>query len=329
MPTLAKLTDSLLLTETVRLVATERSTTLSVLSCLREIEDRQLFAREGFPSLFEMCTKRFGYSEAAALRRIDAMRVLRRVPEAGKKIESGEIKLSQLAQVQTFLRTERKDAGKTYTPEQTLELLTSLQGSSTRETEKRLLEKSPALQARRETAESVRLISPTHAEIKIVADADLLALLEEARGLLAHGADMNPSAASLFKKGLKVLIAQRKKHQGIPEQCAEDSPIAPEFASAISAKPDDETIPAFAPTSRYIPAPMRRAIWQRARARCEYSTPPGVRCTSRHALEVHHLNPYARGGEHSLVNLALYCHGHNATLGKLDFPDLKPLQKTA
>ena len=119
MTSLTQLPDTLLLAETVRCVAAERSATLSVLSCLQEIEDRQLFAQEGFSSLFEMCTQRFGYSEAAALRRIDAMRVLRRVPAAGEKIESGELKLSQLAQVQTFLRTERRDAGKSYSPEQT------------------------------------------------------------------------------------------------------------------------------------------------------------------------------------------------------------------
>ncbi len=215
MNSLQKLTDSSLLLETEQRVAAERSALLLVLHCLMEIEARQLFAREGFSSLFEMCTRRFKYSESAALRRIDAMRLLSKIPLLEKRVESGALKLSQLAQVQTFLKIEKKDAGHTYTPEQTLSLLTSLEGRSTRETEKALLEISPSLQARRETSETVRPVTATHTEVKIVADEELMLLLEEARSLFAHSADMNPSVASLFKKGLQALVAQKQKARGI------------------------------------------------------------------------------------------------------------------
>mgnify|MGYP001559621749 CR=1 FL=1 len=135
-----------------------------------------------------------------------------------QKVAEGELKLSQLAQVQAFLKVERKDAGKIYSPAETLSILSEVQGRSTRETERTLLAKSPALQARRETAESVRVVTPTHTELKIVADPELLQLLEEARGLLAHSREMNPSLAVLFKKGLRALVLQKKKEKGIPDQ---------------------------------------------------------------------------------------------------------------
>ncbi len=317
MNSLATLTDLILLSETQRRVLAERSATLSVLHCLREIEARQLFAREGYASLFEMCRDRFGYSEAAALRRIDAMRLLKAVPALLPKVESGELKLSQMSQVQTFLKVERKDAGKVYTPEQTFELAASLTGCSTRETERRLLGQSPSLQARRETSESIRPVTATHTEVKIVADEELMSLLEEARSLFAHGADMHPSAASLFKRGLQALVAQKKKQKRIPEQTGLNSLPTPEFSVVAEKTPAALPSPELlVPTTRYIPQPLRRAVYARALGRCEFTTRPGVRCTSRHALELHHLNPYARGGEHSYGNLALHCRTHNAAAEK-------------
>ena len=253
--------------------------------------------------------------------RIDAMRLLKVVPQMEARVESGEIKLSQLAQVQAFLRAEKKDAGKVYTPPQTVDLLSSLAGRSTRDTERLLLEKSPALQARRETAESVRPVTAQLTEIKIVADEELMALFEEARGLFAHGADMNPSAASLFKKGLQLLVERRKKQKGGPallEQTMGYSPSAPKVSSpSVNAVPQLMHSP---PTSRYIPASLRRLIFRRAQGRCEFTAPQGQRCTACHALELHHCDPYARGGEHRDSNLALYCRAHNAAQGSLDFP---------
>jgi hypothetical protein len=320
MNSLKQLTDSSLLDETQRRVVAERSATLAVLHCLREIEARQLYAKENCTSLFEFCMKRFGCTEAAALRRIDAMRLLNDVPELEKKVEAGELNLTQLAQVKGFLRIEKKDAGKTYTPAQTLALLDQLKGCSSRETERKLLSASPAFQARRETQERIKPVTDTLTEIRIAADPELVQLLEEARSLFAHGADMHPSAASLFKKGLQVLVAQRKKQKGIPEQTNVTSPMAPEkqrVPEPTSAQPPSP------PLSRYSPTPIRRDIFRRAQGRCEFIASHGLRCRSIHALEIHHRDPYALGGEHSLANLALYCRTHNAFQGRVDFPERK------
>ncbi len=330
MTSITSLSDSHLLLETERRTSTERAATLAVLHCLQEIEARQLFSREGFPSLFEMCLRRFGYSEAAALRRIDAMRLLKNVPELEMKIETGELKLSQLAQVQAFLRIEKKDAGKSYTREQTLDLVSSLAGRSTRDTERLLLQESPAMQMRRETSESIRPVTATHTEVKIVADEEFMNLLEEARGLFAHCADMHPSAASLLKKGLQALVAQKKKQKGIPDQTTGDSPIAPESKAvkterlsssqrSTSAICDSAELPEEVPASRYIPAGLKRAVLTRARGQCEFKTRNGLRCTTRHAIELHHHHPYARGGAHTLENISAYCKGHNAAQARWDF----------
>ena len=81
---LKTLSDTSLLTETDRLVASERQITLSVLHHLAEVERRQLFAKESYPNMFSFCVDRLKYTEAQAQRRISAMRLLVSVPEKSK-----------------------------------------------------------------------------------------------------------------------------------------------------------------------------------------------------------------------------------------------------
>jgi hypothetical protein len=76
------------------LVREERRLTVEVLRHLREVERRMLFAELGYPSLFAYATSELGYSEAAASRRIEAMRAMREVAELENKIESGELSLA-------------------------------------------------------------------------------------------------------------------------------------------------------------------------------------------------------------------------------------------
>jgi len=70
------------------------------------------------------------------------------------------------------------------------------------------------------------------------------------------------------------------------------------------------------PDSRYIPSPIRRAVCERDSDQCDAQ---GRRCTARDGLEFHHRAPYRRDGDHSVENLCLMCHAHNAYLAELDF----------
>lgn len=293
------LSDSALLSEAHRLCALERKTTLEILILLREIESRALFAR-GHSSLFEFCVKELGFSEDQAHRRISAMRLMNAVPEVQKQIASGELKISQLAQVQTYLRAEKK-ARRPVAPADARNLLQALAGKSARETERELLDKSPALRAQRQTQERVRPITASHTEVKFVADAELLALLNEARGLLAHAAELNPRLNTVFKRVLADWIARRKKER--------------EEARRRFTLPATSRVG----RSRYIAAPDRRWVHARAGGQCEYIGSAGARCVSRHALEVHHVRPYARGGSSRATNLKLYCRVHNAAQARWDF----------
>jgi 5-methylcytosine-specific restriction endonuclease McrA len=63
--------------------------------------------------------------------------------------------------------------------------------------------------------------------------------------------------------------------------------------------------------SRSIPAGIRRAVQRRDGGRCTYVGSQGRRCGSTWDVELDHVNPYCRGGEHRVENLRLLCSAHN------------------
>jgi 5-methylcytosine-specific restriction endonuclease McrA len=73
------------------------------------------------------------------------------------------------------------------------------------------------------------------------------------------------------------------------------------------------------PSSRYIPAAVRRAVHKRDKSQCTYIAPNGRRCTERHRLEFHHAHAYGKGGNHSPSNVFLVCRTHNSYLAELDY----------
>lgn len=70
--------------------------------------------------------------------------------------------------------------------------------------------------------------------------------------------------------------------------------------------------------SRHIPAAVRREVWRRDGGRCAFVGTEG-RCTEREFLEIHHVVPFADGGETSVENLQLRCASHNAHEAELWF----------
>jgi 5-methylcytosine-specific restriction endonuclease McrA len=74
-----------------------------------------------------------------------------------------------------------------------------------------------------------------------------------------------------------------------------------------------------APSSRHIPAAVRRAVRERDGDRCRYVDAQGRRCTARDRLEFHHRHPFGHGGDHAVENLCLLCRAHNAYLAEADY----------
>ena len=73
------------------------------------------------------------------------------------------------------------------------------------------------------------------------------------------------------------------------------------------------------PSSRYVPAAVRRAVRKRDGDQCGFVDQHGRRCTERRGLEFHHQDPFGRGGAHDPDTISLRCRTHNAYLAERDY----------
>src|SRR2546428_3112704 len=77
---LTRLSDAQLLGQLKSLVARERGVTAEIVAHLAVLETRDVYLREGYPSLFVYCRDVLGLSEWEAYNRIEAARAARRFP---------------------------------------------------------------------------------------------------------------------------------------------------------------------------------------------------------------------------------------------------------
>jgi len=103
-----------------------------------------------------------------------------------------------------------------------------------------------------------------------------------------------------------------------PAARAEGSPIQPhgrlvhstQAREACPPSAPGPTAPVSSRRSRYIPAAVKRAVWERDQGRCAF-VGRGGRCSETGFLEFHHRVPYAEGGQATVGNLMLTCVMHN------------------
>ena len=110
--TIAVLPDQVLLEQTRMLARHEQALQLCVLDHLREIEARRLYLRLGYSSLFDYTVRELHYTEAAAWRRIKAMRLCRETRGVRERLQDGSLNLSNAALLQnSFERWDRTGGG--------------------------------------------------------------------------------------------------------------------------------------------------------------------------------------------------------------------------
>jgi len=103
---LSHLSDQALLQQTLILVKKEKEILSEILSHLEEVRKRRLFCELGFGSLFQYCVKQLGYSEDQAYRRINALKLIKEVPEVQAQIANGSLTLSNLSLAQTLFKSD-------------------------------------------------------------------------------------------------------------------------------------------------------------------------------------------------------------------------------
>ena len=100
--------DPALLRATSTLVRHERHLQGAVIDHLTEIEARRLYLRRGCSSLFDYTVRELGYRDAAAGRRIGAVRLCADQPDARERLRDGSLTLSAAAELQWAFDRQRR-----------------------------------------------------------------------------------------------------------------------------------------------------------------------------------------------------------------------------
>ena len=271
--TVGALSDRELLRETRNLVRHERHLQGAVIDHLTEIEARGLYLQRGFSSLFDYAVRELGYSDAAAARRIGAMRLCADQPDAREGLRDGSLTLSAAAELQwAFDRQRRRGSirgtaaiapagtpaadpapavplppAEPKPPPLVLDavgrqkLVEEAAGKSARQVRRMLADLDPELAP---PADRVRPLGDGRYELKATIDAECQQGLEQLRGLLSHvdpRMTMGQLVGRLVKEGLDRYDpsrAPRRARSGSrPADAKADAPRTPtpEQAQASSA----------------------------------------------------------------------------------------------
>jgi len=132
--------------------------------------------------------------------------------------------------------------------------------------------------------------------------------LREAQALLSHAVAPGDVAEVLDRALDMLLVYLKKRKVGASKDSGPSRASGPSSEpSARGGGPRDTQ----RGRSRYIPAPIRRAVWERDGGRCTFVSQDGHRCEERRLLEFDHIQPFALGGETTRENTRLRCRAHN------------------
>jgi hypothetical protein len=345
----AQLSDDALRAKVKLLTDRSRAVTVELIAHLAELDARKLYCAEGPGSLFRYCTEVLRFSEAAACNRIKAARAARRFPVILDLLGDGSVNLTTIRLLSPHLTLENHQA-----------LLAEATGMTRRQVDKLVARLSP----QPDTPSSIRkLPAPKPAPIATAPAAFAQVVSDGQLGKPTNPAPQGQESASLPVSIVAPPPAARRPEIAplAPERYRVQFTIGPETEEQLrrlqdllrGEMPDGDpgaifvrALPLllrevekkkFAATSkprpgrgakagsRHVPAEVERTVWQRDGGRCAFVSRDGRRCTERSFLEFHHANePYARGGEASVDNIALRCRAHNVYEAELIFGPYVP-----
>jgi hypothetical protein len=313
---LTHLNDAVLLRDLTTLVARDRASTAALLAHLAEVDVRRLYVPAGYPSMFEYCVGELRLSEDAALKRIRAARAARQFPGLFPALADGRLHLTAVIWIAPHL-----------TPENAGELIAAVAHRRKSEIEQLLAHRFPRpLASEPVESPTIRQLVP---EPVAAAVPDLVAALapervetpaprlqaappperfplpsigkdthdklRHAQALLSHAVPSG-DIAQVLDRALDALITQLEKSK---------------FGATRRPRPESGVRPNPATNPRYVPAQVKRAVWERDQGQCTFVGETGHRCCSRRFLEFDHVDPVARGGRASVERIRLRCRAHN------------------
>lgn len=314
------ISDEALLSEMQRLVASERQATARLVACLAEVDRRRLYLALGYTSLFKYCVDALRLSEDATFARIEVARAVRKFPCLVEHLAAGDLTLTAIRLLAPHLTHENHRA-----------LVAEAQHKGMKDVQCLIARHKP----QPPVPSTIRKLPGAKPPVAATTEAPSDSPGPPAPSLLrdvpkAPSPARRTVVAPLSEETYKVQFTIRKdahdklrrlqdllRHQipnGDPAlifERAMDALLADVLKKRTAAVEHPRNGKPASPASRHVPARVTRAVWARDGGACAFTAPDGRRCAEKGRLEIHHVVPYAAGGQTALENLELRCSAHN------------------
>lgn len=345
-PDLHEIDNQGLLIHLRELVQKQKECEIEILLCLREVMQRRLELRAGFPNIAEYCQEAFGMSTDVAWKKARAARIIGPYPELFELLKSGKTHMTHVAMVANQI-----------TQANSKKICEFLPGASKRDLQFFLDRLMPDGSFR----ESEPMI-----EVKFRVRREVLEKLDHAAGLLAKtGPGAVRNRDRVLEAALDALIERRdpvKKAKRAADRVRKKSEISRQSegsgagtnelghtagasgtgTSEMSRLPNASgsgttgaesyskasgagttglgnlskvsgagTTAVDSRTRPAIAATVKHQVYLRDKGRCTFVSTGGRRCSERSLLHIDHIKPWSLGGDNSAQNLRTLCAHHN------------------
>ncbi len=342
-----ELSNRELLARLPQLAANERTATAELVAHLVALDMRpDVYAGEGYGSLFGYCTGALRLSEDAACTRIAAVSACRRFPQVLDLLASGALTLTAVRRVGPHLTAANCDAVLARASNKSRSQIDALVAElapqpdvapSVRKLPVRtpvvvdtppLLAPPPDVAARAGSVDAtcappittagrqpvrrqqVQPSAPERYRVQFTIGPEAHEKLRRVQALLRREIPAG-DVGIIFERALDLLLQRVEKAKlGKGTRARKHTAIRFETDN-----PDWATVRA----DRSIRNEVKRVVWERDGGQCAFVSGTGHRCTERSYLEFHHLIPFALGGAATVDNIALRCRRHNQYEARLVF----------
>jgi 5-methylcytosine-specific restriction endonuclease McrA len=350
---MSHVSNEALLRDLATSVKQDRATTATMLAQIAEVDERQLYRAAAYESMYLYCLHELHMSEETAYRRIRVARTARKFPAIFHALADGT--LHETAVVLLAPHLKRENAGELLTmaahktkceieallaarfprpdvptivrpiltvalPQAAIALPVDVSGSGSPAAQHvesmepvssscmEPLAPAPVVPSigsnaagNREPLSSRPKVTPLSAEsyaVQLTFRRVAHEKLRYAQALLGYAVPSG-DLPEVLERGLDALIENLEKQK---------------FAKSARSRPSRGS-----DDPRYVPAEVRRTVWERDSGQCTFVSEHGKRCEARGGLEFDHIETVARGGVATLSNIRLRCRAHNQYTAECTF----------
>jgi hypothetical protein len=259
-----------------------------LLEIIQEIFDTKAFRDLGYRSLHEYCVLALKLTDGQAYAFSSVLKKSREVPELKEAVQKGDLSLNAARKIVSVITSE--------TQQSWIEKAKTLRQ---KDLEKEIVKTHPEKGVR----PSIKPITESKRELRVVIDKDLEAMIERIRDLESQRTKKPATLEDAVLAMAKFFLD--KKDPIEKARRFQQKPIAKVTTPEKLRNPSAKIFSA----RRKIPQTILRQVHLRDQGKCQ-----APQCQERKWLAVHHLKPWAQGGGHEISNLLTLCSFHHGRI---------------